>query len=141
MLLALIVTSCIIQAPKYTGIQEVFTLKPGMHRDTVSKVLGIEPYDIKLITDSITEIIYKYRTTDRKTIPFFMNKTNGIKAKGKWGNLLITYDASDTVLKIEACPSCGKTFISEKKFDYTPIITTISSISLPAILIYLGIKL
>jgi hypothetical protein len=133
--------SCIVQAPKYASVEKVLSLTTGISKDSVSKILGIPPYDLKSISDSGIVLIYKYRTTDRKTIPFFMNKTNGVKAKGKWVDLFITYGKDDNVSGIKSCSVCEETKIAQKKFDYAPIISIISALTLPAALIYLGIKL
>ena len=131
--------SCIVRAPKYTGIAEVLQLKTGMTKDEVSKTLGIPPYDIKSTTDKETIYIYKYRTADRKTFPFLMNKTNGVKAKGKWVDLFVSFDVEGKVTAITSCSDCEDTKVTEKKTDINSIIMLIT-ISIPAVLVYIGLK-
>ena len=131
--------SCIVHAPKYTGVEQVLSLKIGMTKEEVSKTLGIPPYDLKSEGDSQTVYIYKYRTTDRKTFPFLMNKTNGMKAKGKWVDLFITYDQNQLVKNIQSCSDCEKTAVKEKKMDINSILMLIT-VTIPAILVYVGLQ-
>jgi outer membrane protein assembly factor BamE (lipoprotein component of BamABCDE complex) len=131
--------SCIVHAPKYTGIEEVLLLKIGMTKDQVSDVLGIPPYDLKSYTDTATVYIYKYRTTDRKTLPFAMNKTNGVKSKGKWVDLFVTYNKEGKATRIESCSECEETKVSEKKFDVNAVLMIITVV-VPSVLVYLGLN-
>ncbi|MBI2279860.1 MAG: hypothetical protein HYU68_04110 [Bacteroidetes bacterium] len=111
-----------------------------MSKDSVSEILGIPPYDVKFVSQISSKLIYKYRTTDRNTIPFFMNKTNGVKTnKGKWVNLFITYDEKDRVIDIESCSNCEETKAKEKKIDFNAIVTFVT-LTLPSFLFYLGLK-
>ncbi len=137
--IAVTLHSCIVHAPKYTGIEEVLTLKPGMTKEEVSKALGIPPYDLKSVTDSETVLIYKYRTTDRNTLPLAMNKTNGVRSKGKWVDLFITYDRNGKVSQIKSCSDCEVTETKETKIDFNKIIMLVT-ITAPAVLVYLGLK-
>ena len=131
--------ACIVHAPKYTGVEEVLSLKTGMTKEEVSKTLGIPPYDLKTESDSETVYIYKYRTTDRKTFPLLMNKTNGMKAKGKWVDLFISYDQNGIVKDIRSCSDCEKIAIKEKKLDINTIIMLVT-ITIPSILVYVGLQ-
>ena len=131
--------SCVVHAPKYTGIEEVLQLKVGMTKDEVSKTLGIPPYDLKSVTDSSTVYIYKYRTTDRKTLPFAMNKSNGMKSKGKWVDLFITYNHEGKVTAIVSCSDCETTRVSEKKIDLNMVLLLVT-VTIPAVLLYFGLK-
>jgi outer membrane protein assembly factor BamE (lipoprotein component of BamABCDE complex) len=136
---ACLLSSCVVEAPKYTGIEEVLTLKTGMTKEEVSKTLGIPPYDLKTVTDTQSTYIYKYRTTDRRTVPLFMNKTNGMKSKGKWVDLFITYNKDGKVAEIRSCSDCEETKITEKKIDYNAIIALLAA-TVPAVLVYLGLQ-
>lgn len=137
--LALFLSSCIVQSPKYAGVEQVLSLKAGMTKEEISIALGVPPYDIKSVTDSSSQFIYKYRTTDRRTLSFFTKKTNGIRATGKWVDLFVTYDKDGKSTEIRSCSDCGETKVSEKKIDYNAIIQMIT-LSVPAVLIYLGLK-
>jgi outer membrane protein assembly factor BamE (lipoprotein component of BamABCDE complex) len=132
-------SSCVMKSPKYAGVEEVLSLKTGMTKDEVSTSLGIPPYDVKCITDTTSELIYKYRTTDRKTLPLFMKKTNGRKATGKLGDLFITYDKKNVVTNIRSCSDCEGSKTEEAKRNYTVLIAVIGIVA-PSVLIYLGIK-
>jgi len=134
-----ILGSCIVHAPKYTGIEEVLQLKPGMTKEEVSQTLGIPPYDLKSVNDSATVYIYKYRTTDRKTVPLAMNKTNGMKAKGKWVDLFISYGLDGKAKSITSCSDCEATDIKERKIDINSIIMLLT-ITIPSVMVYFGLK-
>ncbi len=131
--------SCIVHSPKYTGVEEVLQLKVGMTKEEVSKTLGIPPYDLKSVTDSGTVYIYKYRTTDRKTFPLNMKKTNGKKSIGKWVDLFVTYDLDGKAKTITSCSECGETKLGENKFDIKTIVIMVTVI-IPSVLVYLGLK-
>lgn len=107
--------------------------------EEASKTLGLLPYDLKSLSDSESVYIYKYRTTDRKTFPLFMNKTNGVKAKGKWVDLFVTYDKDGKLKNVNSCSDCEETKVSEKKIDFNSILLLIT-VSLPAVLVYFGLK-
>jgi hypothetical protein len=132
-------SSCIVQAPKFTMIEDVLSLQVGMTKDEISTRLGIPPYDIKYATDSTSKLIYKYRTTDRKTVPFFLKRTNGVKARGKWVDLFVTYDKEGKATAFNSCSDCEETKVSEKKINYTAILQTLST-TVPAVLVYFGLK-
>ncbi len=132
-------SSCLVQSPKYAGVEQVLSLKTGMSKEEVSTTLGIPPYDIKYFTDTSSQLIYKYRTTDRRTFSFLIKKTNGAKATGKWVDLFVTYDRNGIVKEITSCSDCGETKVTEKKINLTAILQTIS-VTVPAVLLYLGLK-
>src|SRR3990167_9928508 len=77
----LLVQSCVVSGPKYTRVEKVMELSPGMSLQTVNAKLGIKPYDIYIYDSTGNHsYIYKYRTTDRKTVPFLLKDTNGRKS-------------------------------------------------------------
>lgn len=132
-------TSCIVQAPKYAPVENVIQLKLGMNEDQVREVLRIPPYDIKSRDSSGYVYIYKYRVTERNTIPLFMKPTNGVKARGKWVDVFITFSPEGEVMAINSCSECGETEIKERKVDINALITIIT-LTLPTVLVYLGLK-
>lgn len=138
-LFAFVLGSCIVHAPKYTGIEEVLQLKVGMTKEEVSKTLGIPAYDLKSLTDSSTVYIYKYRTTDRQVIPLNMKKTNGRKAKGKWVDLFIVYNREGKATSITSCSDCEETRLKENKIDINTIIMVVTVV-IPSLLVYFGLK-
>jgi hypothetical protein len=134
--MVLSMTSCIIQSPKYAKVEKVLTLNLGMTVEEVSGILGVPPYDIKSKTDSSFILIYKYRVADRRTVPFIVTPTNGMKWRGKYVDLFITYSPMGRVTSINSCSDCEDSGNVEKKIDidFTSIITLIT-VSVPAILI------
>ena len=109
-----------------------------MTKKEISKTLGIPPYDLKAVTDSGTIYIYKYRTTDRKTVPLTMNKTNGMKAKGKWVDLFVSYDVSGKATSINSCSDCEVIDPKEQKININTIIMLVT-ITIPSVMVYLGL--
>lgn len=134
-----LLSSCIIQRPQYARVEKVMMLQTGMTKEDVSKVLGIPPYDIKSVNDSGEVLIYKYRVTDRKTVPFVVRENNGMKVRGKYVDLFVTYTKEGKVKNIESCTECGETREIETKIDINKIITLIT-VTAPALLIYLGLQ-
>lgn len=139
LLLTLLATSCIVQAPKYTSINQVLTLKLGMTKEEVSATLGIPPYDFKSLSDSGQVLIYKYRVTDRRTVPLFKKPANGIPALGGYVDLLVHYDASGKVVRLDT-ENHPETKETTTKLDVNKLITLLT-VTVPAALLYLGIKL
>jgi hypothetical protein len=142
-LLALLVFtlhSCIVERPPYSKVEKVLTLKLGMSMDTISKILDIPPYDLRSLDDSSgqTVLVYKYRVTDRRTLPFFVKPRNGMRVSGKYRDLAVTYDKDGKATHFES----SDTDVTEKEtkiVDINKVINLIAVIA-PAVLIYLGIK-
>jgi hypothetical protein len=133
-------SSCIVTAPRYTSVEKVFTLKVGMTKDEVNQALGITPYNISSISDSESVYLYKYRLTDRTTVPLFLGPTNGKNISGKYVNLLVTYDVNGCVTKFESCGNdCDETVVETNKVDVNKVITFLS-VTLPIVLVFVGIK-
>lgn len=137
LLLVIFCSSCIVQAPKYTHVEQVLELKPGMSQEEVSQKLGIPPYDIRYKNDSLQVLVYKYRVTDRKTVPLFKKETNGMKVSGAYVDLLVKYDAAGKMVSFETCSKCSETNEKTTVVDFDKLITLIT-VTLPALLVYLG---
>ncbi len=128
-----------MRAPKYALSENVMTLKLGQSKEQVSKILGIEPYFVVSADDTQTVFLYKYRVADRATLPFLMKATNGKKVRGKFINLLVTYDSSNLIKSLKSCDECDKSVVDNKKFDINQIIL-LFTVVLPAVLIFFGLK-
>jgi hypothetical protein len=135
----LVLSSCIVQAPKYSPVENVMKLQLGMTQEEVSSTLKIPPYDLKTIDSSGYIMIYKYRTTDRNTVPLFMGPTNGVKARGRWVDLFITYSPEGIVTSINSCSECSETEVKEKRIDINALITLVT-LTLPALLVFLKLN-
>jgi len=138
-LVVLFLSSCIIQHPAYTKVEKVLTLQVGQSKEEVNKILGIPPYDIKSRSDSGEVLIYKYRVTDRKTVPFVVKPNNGLKTNGKYVDLFIAFSKEGKVTGIETCSTCEETNEKEQRIDINKVITLIT-VTLPAVMIYLGLQ-
>jgi hypothetical protein len=111
-----------------------------MTKEEISKVLDTKPYNFKLLTDTASVLLYKYRVTDRAVVPFLLKENNGKSVRGKYVNLMVTYDAaSGKSTRIESCSDCDETEIQEKKFDIDKVITFLT-VTLPVVLVFLGIQ-
>jgi len=135
----LLFSSCIVRAPKYSTVEKVFVLKLGQTKEEVSQVLGIPPYNVVSVYDTGTVLLYKYRVTDRATLPFLLKETNGKKVRGKYVNLIVAYDTNGRVVYYETCSECDKTIEEKNKLDIDKIVSLIT-VTLPALLIFLGLK-
>ena len=135
----LLLTSCIVQSPKYTSLEQVMSLHLGMSKTEVEQALGIKPYDLKAVTDTSTVLIYVYRVIDRKTLSFYTKPVNGRKSTGKYVQLQITYSKEDKVLQMESCNLCPDNLIGRSKIDIEKIIAFIT-VTLPVLLVYFGLQ-
>jgi hypothetical protein len=129
-----------VERPPYSKVEKVLTLKLGMSKDTISRILDIPPYDFKSLDDSSgqTVLVYKYRVTDRKTLPFFVKPKNGMRVNGKYRDLAVTYDKDNKAVHFES----SDTEVTEKEtkiIDINKVINLIAVLA-PAVLVYLGIK-
>jgi len=65
-LIILLIPSCAKWvAPQFTSVDRILSVEAGMSLDVVNDKLGVEPYNILLLNDSISVFEYQYRTRDR----------------------------------------------------------------------------
>jgi outer membrane protein assembly factor BamE (lipoprotein component of BamABCDE complex) len=136
--LLLLLTSCIIQSPKYATLPQVMSLQLGMCKEEVEAKLGIPPYDLKAFTDTTSVYIYVYRVNDRKTLSFKTKPTNGNKRLGKYVQLMIAYTKDDRAISIESCSLCPDNLVVKDKIDFEKIFVFLT-VTLPVILLYVGL--
>ena len=129
-------SSCIIHGPRYSRVEKVLELRIGMHYKEVNSVLATGPYDLKSI-DSLGNrtLIYKYRVTDRRTLPFLLKENNGQSIRGKFVDLYATFNVKDTLKDLYAMRSESE--LKEKKLNINTLLTFLT-VTAPAFLIYLG---
>lgn len=138
--LILISTSCIIQSPRYTNLENVFHVTPGMTIMEVDSILDLKPYNLKSKDqDGNFVYIYKYRVKEVRRIPFVMKGNQGFDTEGKYADLFVYCSKEGIVNKVESCINCEEVEEKETKIDYKLILTLITT-TLPAVLIYLGLK-
>jgi len=65
-------------------MEQIFALKIGVNKDSITSILKIPPYNIQSVSNTQKVLIYKYRKTERRVVPFFMGRSNGLRAIGKW---------------------------------------------------------
>lgn len=134
---AVFLQSCIVSGPKFTHVEKVMELSPGMSLDTVNSRLGVQPYDINAYDSTGNRsYIYKYRTTDRKTLPFLLKETNGRTTLGKYVDLVAYYDSTNVAYRFESRPTDSK--LDEKRLNINSLVTVITVV-VPTVLVYLGI--
>jgi len=138
LLIAVLLSSCLVKAPRYTSAEKVFALKLGMSKEEVSNTLDLKPYYLKSLSDTQSVLLYKYRVTDRAVLPFLLKENNGKSVKGKYVNLMVTFNIYDKAVKIESCNKCDESSIEEKKFDVNKLATFLT-VTLPVVLVFLGI--
>ncbi len=134
-----LLSSCLVQSPKYTSIDQVMSLEPGMTKDQVEERLGVKPYDVKLLTDTSKVYIYVYRVSDRKTLSFNTKPVNGKKTTGKYVQLDVTYSMQDSLISIETCRMCPDNLTTTSKINVEKMVLFVT-VTLPVLLIYFGLK-
>jgi hypothetical protein len=120
-------------------VEKVLTLKTGQTREEVGQILGTVPYNFILLTDSENTVLYKFRVTDRTTVPFLLKENNGKSIRGRYVNLLVTYGKDGLTKKIMSCNDCDETIVREKQLDVNKVITFMT-VTLPIVLVFFGIK-
>jgi hypothetical protein len=135
-ILVLFTCSCIVQVPKYAKVEKVLELSLDMTQTQVDTILGIPPYDLKGKDSSTYTLIYKYRVADRRTFPLLVGQKNGMKWRGKYVDLFITYNNEGKVTSINSCSECDTNENAEKRvdIDWSALITLVT-ITLPSILV------
>ena len=140
LILILSLPSCIVQSPKYTTLDRVMSLQIGMTKPQVEKTLDLQPYDLKAYTDTSNVFIYVYRVNDRRTIPFFTRRKNGIRSTGKYVQLFVAYSKKDsTVINVESCSECADNLVTSSKIDFAKVFSFVT-VTVPVILVYIGLK-
>ncbi len=138
-IIGLFFSSCIVQSPKYTSLEKVMKLKPGMTKTEVEKELGIQPYNVKLVNDTMNVFVYVYRVVDRKTLSIYTTPVNGRRALGKHMQLSAAYNKNDILINIESCIECSNDLVNLSKVDFQKI-TMFITVTLPVVLLYIGLK-
>jgi hypothetical protein len=131
--------ACVVQTPKYAGVDQVFELKTKMSKQEVDRVLGIGPYSLKSKDDSETVYIYKYRATERRTFPLFQRKTNGMKSTGKYMDLSVVYDTKTEHVQSMKSKPAPKDAKGKYSIDVNSVFTLLT-VTAPALLVYLGLQ-
>ncbi len=135
-LFMLFLHACITSAPKYSRVEQVMLLKPGMSYEEVNEVLGVKPYDLRRFDSTGQRVmVYKYRTTDRQAL--FLKDTNGHEIRGRFVDLHATFTPQDTLILMESFLSDSKALTKSIDINTLIIFFTVTA---PTILLYLGIK-
>jgi hypothetical protein len=142
LLFSLVLTSCIVQSPKYTSLDNVMALKLGMNRHQVEEILKLQPYDFKALTDTSQVLTYVYRVHDRKTFEHLTHPHNGRPSIGKYVQLHVTYSIdSSKVIHLESCSNCPDNLVHVSKMNMNlGKIFSFVTVTLPVILVYIGLK-
>ncbi len=135
----LFLTSCIVQSPKYSTLEQVMSLQLGMSKTQVEETLGIQPYNLKAYNDTSNVFTYVYRVIDRRTLPLNTKPANGKKVIGRYVQLDVAYSKDGKVIKIESCSLCPDNLVTVQKIDFEKVILFIT-VTLPVILVYIGLK-
>ncbi len=140
----IVLSSCVVQHPKYTMVENTFKLEIGMSKTEIDSVLGIAPQFIKKMDTTGVQIYsYKYRTRDIKRFPIIMRRDKGIPTEGNYTDLLVSYSPDSIAFNIETCTECTDNNEKKTKIDANTIInsiTTIITVTLPALLVFLSIR-
>lgn len=135
----MILTSCLVRSPKYSTLNQVISLQIGMTKAEVDELLGVQPYDLKALSDTSITYIYVYRVTERRTFSFNTKPLNGKEVTGKYVQLAIMYSKNNQVINIESCSLCPSNLETTSKIDFGEVLVFIT-VTLPILLIYFGLK-
>jgi hypothetical protein len=80
--------------------------------------------------------MYKYRLTDRRTVPLFLKDTNGKEIRAKFSDLYCTFDKNEILISLYSQKSESE--LKEHRFNINSFLTLLT-VSVPAFLVYLGI--
>ncbi len=131
------ITGCIVKGPKYTHVENVLNLNNGMTLKTVNETLKLRPYDLRSLDSAGNKVlIYKYRLTDRRTVPLFLKDTNGKNISSKFMDLHCTFDSKNILVKLESKSTNSE--LKEQRLNINSLITFLT-VTAPAFLVYLGI--
>jgi len=132
-------TSCIVQSPKYATIAQVLSLEVGMTQNEVEEVLGIGPYDLKALDDSLRTLIYVYRVDDRRTLSLLTKAHNGKGTQGKYVQLNIAYSRDGRVVRIDSCSMCPENMVVTTAINFEKIFAFLM-ITVPSLLLLVGLQ-
>jgi hypothetical protein len=78
-LMAFVFASCkVVQAPKFTSVENLYSIKLGCSFDAMVSTLGSKPYDMYMNqSDGYTIYTYKYKNVERKINPNALNQRGG----------------------------------------------------------------
>ena len=142
--IAVFFSSCYVQQPKHSSIEQVVNLTIGIDQDSVNAVLGCPPHDlIAKDTSGTSVVLYKYRVKEIKRMPLLMRKNKGVKVDGKWKDLVVTFSNAGKVVSYETLPEELVTDYKKKSIDPNKLIqsiTTAITVLLPAVLVYFTVK-
>jgi len=103
-ILGLVLNSCTIELSKFATIDKILLIKVGMIREQVDLIIGVKAYDLKSLDDNGDfTVVYKYRVNERKVDKKDIQPTNGIEVWGKYGELYVTYNKDEKVIKATTC--------------------------------------
>lgn len=133
-----LLSGCIVKGPKYTHVENVLTVNNGMTLNEVNTLLKLKPYDLRSL-DSLGNkvLIYKYRLTDRRTVPLFLKDTNGKEISSKFMDLYCTFNSKNILVKLESKSSNSE--LKEQRLNINSVLTFLT-VTAPAFLVYLGIS-
>lgn len=136
-LIILSITGCIVKGPKFTHVEKVLDLKPGLTLTEVNNTLGLKPYDlISMDSTGARVLLYKYRLTDRRTVPLFLKDTNGKEISAKFADLYCSFNSENILTNLYSQPSESE--LKEHRFNINNFMTFLT-VTAPAFLLYLGI--
>lgn len=137
-LICVLLHSCIVRGPKYTTVEKVLQLKPGITYAETNKLLNSSPYDLNAYDSSgVRSYIYKYRVTDRKTVPFLLKENNGKEFSSKYMDLVAYFSVNDILFKFESKPTDSD--LKEKRLNINNLIVFFT-VTVPAVFVFLGIN-
>lgn len=139
-LLGILLSSCLVQNPRYSEVRQVLKLEIGMSLQEVAAIMETPPYDLKSVSETGEfTYIYKYRVEELRRFMYIMNRNKGFKSRGKYVDLFVFFSKEGKVVQIESCSECNLEEDQETKIDINNLITVLIT-TVPIIFLYLGLR-
>ena len=132
----LLLSSCVVQHPKYAHLEDTYRVQVGMSLDSVNKILQVEPFALHQRTDSNYTYNYKFRVKEVKRVPIVMNRNKGLEVETRFVDLFITYNSDGLVTNMESCNDCSDDG-EKRELDFNTLITgltTVVTVTIPVVL-------
>ncbi len=141
LLATIMLSSCVVQHPKYARVVDTYNVRLGMPFDTVNSVLHVEPFALKSRTDTTYTYNYKYRVKEVKRVPLVMRRNKGVEIESRFVDLFITYNNNGEAIHMESCNDCSHDGEKKERVNLNTLITgltTVVTVTIPVVLTLLA---